>query len=114
MGYVTQANWRKDFAPKLKGKEYMEANCAQCHTDADFAGTPHVNRGRQLFYAMNCYGCHKIEGMSEGTLGPELTRGRQEVQGRLPVGVDRRAAREPGDVVHAEVQPERRGCARRW
>jgi sulfur oxidation c-type cytochrome SoxX len=72
-GYVTQANWRKDFAPKLKGKAYMEANCAQCHTEEDFAGTPHVNRGRKLFYAMNCYGCHKIDGMSEGTLGPDLT-----------------------------------------
>ena len=54
LGYVTQANWRKEFAPKLKGKEYMEANCAQCHTDENFAGTPHVNRGRKLFYAMNC------------------------------------------------------------
>jgi sulfur oxidation c-type cytochrome SoxX len=73
MGYVAQANWRKDFSPKLKGKEYMEANCAQCHTQQDFAGTPHVNRGRKLFYAMNCYGCHKIDGMSEGTLGPDLT-----------------------------------------
>jgi sulfur oxidation c-type cytochrome SoxX len=73
LGYVTQATWRKDFAPHLKGKAYMEANCAQCHTAEDFAGTPHVNRGRQLFYSMNCYGCHKIEGMSEGTLGPELT-----------------------------------------
>ena len=73
LGYVTQANWRKDFAPHLKGKEYMEANCAQCHTDENFAGTPHVNRGRRLFYAMNCYGCHKIDGMSEGTLGPDLT-----------------------------------------
>src|SRR5207248_1948159 len=29
--------------------------------------------GRKLFYAMNCYGCHRIEGMSEGTLGPDLT-----------------------------------------
>ena len=73
LGYVTQPNWRKDFAPQLKGKEYMEANCAQCHTDEDFAGTPNVNRGRKLFYAMNCYGCHKIDGMSEGTLGPDLT-----------------------------------------
>jgi sulfur oxidation c-type cytochrome SoxX len=72
-GYVTQATWRKDFAPKLKGKEYMEASCAQCHTALDFAGTPNVNRGRKLFYAMNCYGCHKIDGMSEGTLGPDLT-----------------------------------------
>ncbi len=73
LGYVTQATWRKDFTPHLKGKEYMEANCAQCHTAEDFAGTPHVNRGRKLFYAMNCYGCHKIDGMSEGTLGPDLT-----------------------------------------
>ncbi len=73
LGYVTQPHWRKEFAAKLKGKEYMEANCAQCHTEANFAGTPHVNRGRQLFYSMNCYGCHKIEGMSEGTLGPELS-----------------------------------------
>ncbi|MGD0868022.1 MAG: c-type cytochrome [Bryobacteraceae bacterium] len=72
-GYATQANWRKDFAPKLKGVEYMESNCAQCHTATDFAGTPNVNRGRKLFYAMNCYGCHKIDGMSEGTLGPDLT-----------------------------------------
>ena len=29
--------------------------------------------GRKLFYSMNCYGCHKIDGMSEGTLGPDLT-----------------------------------------
>jgi sulfur oxidation c-type cytochrome SoxX len=73
LGYVVQANWRKDFAPKLHGTEYMEANCAQCHTGETFAGTPNVNRGRKLFYAMNCYGCHKIDGMSEGTLGPDLT-----------------------------------------
>ena len=74
LGYVSQANWRKDFAPKLKGKEYMEAACAQCHTNENFAGTPNVNRGRKLFYAMNCYGCHKIDGISEGTLGPDLTQ----------------------------------------
>ena len=73
LGYVTQASWRKTITPKLLGKEYMEANCAQCHTEEDFAGTAHVNRGRKLFYAMNCYGCHRIEGLSEGTLGPDLS-----------------------------------------
>lgn len=72
LGYVTQANWRKDFT-HLKGKEYMEAACAQCHTEENFSGTPHVGRGRQLFFKYNCFGCHKIEGLSEGTLGPELT-----------------------------------------
>ncbi len=71
LGYVVQANWRKDFKDHLVGKEYMEANCAQCHTDENFPGTPHVNRGRQLFFKMNCYGCHKIEGLSDGTLAPE-------------------------------------------
>ncbi|HQU83119.1 MAG TPA: c-type cytochrome [Pyrinomonadaceae bacterium] len=72
-GYVTQENWRADFKDKLKGKEYMEANCAQCHTEKNFKSTPTVNKGRELFQAKNCYGCHKIEGISNGTLGPELT-----------------------------------------
>lgn len=72
-GYVVQETWRKDYQPLLKGKEYMEANCAQCHTEENFAGTPHVARGRQLYFEKNCYGCHRIEGISDGTLGPELT-----------------------------------------
>lgn len=72
-GYIVQANWRKDLAPKLRGAEYMESNCAQCHTDENYKGTTHVNHGRQLFFANNCYGCHKIEGLADGTLGPDLT-----------------------------------------
>ena len=72
LGYVSQPIWRKDFT-HLKGREYMEAACAQCHTEENFAGTPHVQRGRQLFFKYNCFGCHKIERLSEGTLGPELT-----------------------------------------
>src|SRR5689334_14187644 len=47
LGYVTQANWRGDFKEKLKSKEFMQANCAQCHTEADFKSTPLVARGRQ-------------------------------------------------------------------
>ncbi|HZT78217.1 MAG TPA: c-type cytochrome [Vicinamibacterales bacterium] len=71
LGYVTQAGWR--YAAKLKDTTLMEANCAQCHTDEGFKGTPHVARGRQLFFRYNCYGCHKIEGLSDGTLAPELS-----------------------------------------
>jgi sulfur oxidation c-type cytochrome SoxX len=73
LGYVTQEPWRAEFKKKLVGKEYMEAACAQCHTDEKFAGTPVLNRGRQLFFSSNCYGCHKIEGLSDGTLGPDLS-----------------------------------------
>ncbi|HMV84383.1 MAG TPA: c-type cytochrome [Blastocatellia bacterium] len=72
LGYVTQ-NWRADFKPKLKDKTLMQANCAQCHTEDNFKSTPLVARGRQLFFEKNCYGCHKIEGLSAGTLGPELS-----------------------------------------
>lgn len=73
LGFATQENWRKDFAPKLKGKEYMQANCAQCHTEIAFSGTPLVTRGRELFFSSNCYGCHRIEGLSDGTIGPDLS-----------------------------------------
>ncbi|MEZ5355671.1 MAG: c-type cytochrome [Bryobacteraceae bacterium] len=72
-GFVTQETWRADLRPQLTGKEYMEANCAQCHTEETFAGTPTLAKGRKLFVAKNCYGCHRIEGISDGTLGPDLT-----------------------------------------
>lgn len=73
LGYVTQETWKPEYKEKLKGKEFMEANCAQCHTEKDFKATPNVNKGRDLFIKKNCYGCHRIEGISNGTLGPDLS-----------------------------------------
>lgn len=73
LGYIQQANWKSEFKPKLTGAEYMQANCAQCHTEEDFAGTPLVKHGRELFFEKACYGCHRIEGLASGTLGPDLT-----------------------------------------
>jgi len=73
LGYVVQANWRVDLQPRLKGKQFMEVNCVQCHTEENFAAAATVTRGRKVFFSSNCYGCHKIEGMSDGTLGPELS-----------------------------------------
>lgn len=73
LGYVTQENWRAEFKGKLKGKDFMQANCAQCHTEKDFKSTPAVNKGRELFIQKNCYGCHRMEGISNGTLGPDLS-----------------------------------------
>ncbi|MDX2033804.1 MAG: c-type cytochrome [Blastocatellia bacterium] len=72
LGYVTQ-NWRADLKPKLKDKELIQANCAQCHTEESFKSTPAVAKGRQLFFEKNCYGCHKVEGLAAGTLGPDLS-----------------------------------------
>jgi mono/diheme cytochrome c family protein len=73
LGYVTQADWHSEFKARLTGKEYMQANCAQCHTEENFPGTPLVQKGRQLFFQKACYGCHRIEGLSNGTLGPDLS-----------------------------------------
>lgn len=73
LGYVVHENWNENYKDKLLGTDYMQIKCAQCHTDEGFAGTPHVSRGRELFFKKSCYGCHRIEGLSESTLGPDLT-----------------------------------------
>ena len=73
LGYTTQENWDKKFIGKYIGKDFMQANCAQCHTDENFPGTALVTQGRRLFEEKGCYGCHRIEGLSYGTLGPDLT-----------------------------------------
>jgi len=72
-GYTIQDGWNREIASHLHGAEYMQANCAQCHSAKDFAGTPLVTRGRELFFKTGCFGCHRIEGLSAGTIGPDLT-----------------------------------------
>jgi mono/diheme cytochrome c family protein len=73
LGYTIQSHWKTGIAPHVHGKEYIQANCAQCHTDKNFAGTPQVTGGRELFFKAGCFGCHRIEGLSSGKLGPDLT-----------------------------------------
>jgi mono/diheme cytochrome c family protein len=58
--------------PLLKG-DYIESGCAKCH-GYTLASTPKLSRGAELFFTKACYGCHKVEGISDGKLGPELTR----------------------------------------
>lgn len=73
LGYTVQADWKKDIAAHLHGSEFIQANCAQCHKDRNFAGTALVSRGRELFFKEGCFGCHRIQGVSSGTIGPDLT-----------------------------------------
>lgn len=58
--------------PLLRG-DYIESGCAKCH-GYQLAETPKLRQGAELFFTKACYGCHKVEGMSDGKLGVELTR----------------------------------------
>jgi mono/diheme cytochrome c family protein len=58
--------------PMLRGS-MIESGCAKCH-GVQLAETPHLRKGAELFRTKACYGCHKIEGLSDGKIGPELTR----------------------------------------
>jgi mono/diheme cytochrome c family protein len=73
LGYTIQDDWSKQTAAHLHGAEYIQAKCVQCHTDKDFAEAPLVRHGRELFFKTGCFGCHRIEGLSSGTIGPDLT-----------------------------------------
>jgi len=59
--------------PLLHGS-YIESGCAKCHPAPYLNETPRLRAGAELFHKKACYGCHKIEGVSSGKLGPELTR----------------------------------------
>jgi mono/diheme cytochrome c family protein len=54
--------------------DYIETGCAKCHPAPYLAELPVLRKGADLFHTKACYGCHKIEGVSDGKLGPELTR----------------------------------------
>ncbi len=66
--------------PLLNG-DYSESACARCHPAPYLSETAHLRKGAELFKAKACYGCHKVEGVSEGGLGVELT----EVGSRWPI-----------------------------
>ncbi len=59
--------------PLLHGAN-IESGCAKCHPSPYLAETPKLRQGADLFHKKACYGCHKIEGVSTGKLGPELTK----------------------------------------
>jgi len=69
-GHGTGKYWTE---PLLKGVQ-IEIGCAKCHPSPYLPETPVIRKGAALFHASACYGCHRIEGVSNGKLGPELTR----------------------------------------
>ncbi len=58
--------WEK---PVLK-PPFIESNCYRCHSDT-LAQTPSYNRGKRIFEASGCLGCHQRDGKG-GYLAPEL------------------------------------------
>lgn len=54
-------------------KDFVQVSCGKCHPEPEVKGAPLLNLGRKLFSEKGCGGCHKIEGISAGNIGPELT-----------------------------------------
>jgi mono/diheme cytochrome c family protein len=70
---VELAHGHDEFWPEpLLKAPFIEASCARCHPAPD-ARIPHLRHGRQLFEQIGCVGCHKVQGLSRGNLGVELT-----------------------------------------
>jgi len=59
--------------PLLKG-DLIETGCAKCHPAPYLKETPKLQAGAALFVRKACIGCHKVERVSNGKLGPELTK----------------------------------------
>ncbi len=64
---------------ELRVKKYYQALCVSCHPypykeRKGVLSMEQVKLGRKLFFARGCYSCHKIDGLSLGQIGPELTK----------------------------------------
>ncbi|MCP4402758.1 MAG: c-type cytochrome [bacterium] len=73
--------YRKHWIKPLLTGDYSESACAKCHPSPYLAETPLLRKGAELFKLKACYGCHKVEGVSDGRLGVELT----EVGSKWPI-----------------------------
>lgn len=61
----------------------IQAKCVQCHqsSEAKFqeivreagVSTKNYHRGRELYISQACYACHRIDNLTRGGVGPELT-----------------------------------------
>ncbi len=65
----------KHWSEKMLPLNYVEASCAKCHTGVvEVPQAPKLNEGRHLAQTFGCFGCHKVEGLTDRwKVGPELT-----------------------------------------
>lgn len=89
--------------PLLTGR-FVEASCARCHPAPYLAETPHLRRGRELFERSACVGCHRVQGLSRGNLGVELT----DVGTKRTVEFFLKKLRDPGFNVASTLMPKLR------
>ena len=89
--------------PLLTGR-FVEASCARCHPAPYLAETPHLRRGRELFERSACVGCHRVQGLSRGNLGVELT----DVGAKRSVDFIQKKIRNPLFNVPATLMPKLR------
>ena len=67
--HETTLAWEQPILPV----RYIQASCGVCHR-SDLPQTPRLNRGRELLAALNCVGCHRLQGIERpAMLGPDLT-----------------------------------------
>ena len=56
---------------------------AQAKKDSNRFSDPAVAKGKQLFTSLACAGCHTVQGLTGGKVGPELTH---EASKKTPIG----------------------------
>ena len=73
LGYTTQAGWNKTTLRTCKARSSCRPTARSATPTRTLRERREVKRGRELFFKTGCYGCHRMEGLSAGTLGPDLT-----------------------------------------
>ncbi len=59
--------------PMFRGS-LAQASCLKCHERTDgLPGASLISRGKELFVARGCIGCHDVEGITNVKIGPPLT-----------------------------------------
>jgi cytochrome c2 len=64
------ANWNE----AILHEDFLQRSCSLCHGEYVGEAAPVLARGRELFYAYGCRGCHKVEGKERTKVGPPIRK----------------------------------------